>query len=427
MKKFVISFSLLLLCSSVSLRAQLLTVEECRQRAQEHYPLIKQYELIEKTKEYNLSNAGKGYLPQFSFAGKATYQSDVTKIPLEIPGMDIRAMRKDQYQATLQVDQMVWDGGAIQAQKNVTRATSDIDKQKWNVDMYAINERVNQLFFGILLWQEQLKQNLSLQQELQRNYENVKSYLINGIANQADVDAVRVEQLNAEQQRVSIKAALRAYCEMLKVMINYSHTLEGNELQKPDAKALLQEMGISGTAVTRPEISLFAAQNRQLEAQRQILAAKNLPHFGLFAQGAYGNPGLNMLKNEFEPYYVAGIRLSWNFGNLYTRKNEYRQITLNQQSVDARKETFLFNTQLEITQNNSEIKKWEELMKKDNEIITLRGNIKRSAQAKVANGTLTVTEMLREVTAEDVALQNKILHEIQLLAAIYELRNTTGQ
>lgn len=137
--------------------------------------------------------------------------------------------------------------------------------------------------------------------------------------------------------------------------------------------------------------------------------------------------GLNMLKNEFSAYYVAGVRLSWNFGNLYTRKNESRQLILNQQDVNVQKETFLFNTHLEITQNNSEIKKLTELMKNDEEIITLRNNIKKSAQAKVANGTLTVTEMLREVTAENIAMQDKILHEIQLLSAIYELKYTTNQ
>lgn len=179
--------------------------------------------------------------------------------------------------------------------------------------------------------------------------------------------------------------------------------------------------------IRRPELYLFAAQNRQLEISRKQLVAKNFPKLGVFVQGAYGNPGLNMLKNEFSAYYVAGIRLTWNFGNLYTLRNESRQITLNQQDINVRKETFLFNTRLEVTQTNSEIKKLTEVMKNDNEILTLRNNIKKSAQAKVANGTLTVTEMLREVTAENIAKQDKILHEIQLLSTIYELKYTTNR
>ena len=181
------------------LRAQELTLEECQQQAREHYPLIKRYGLIEKTKEYNISNANKGYLPQLSLSAKASYQSEVTEIPFDLPGIDIRGMRKDQYQAMLQLDQVVWDGGNIHAQKTVTRAASEADKQKLEVDMYAINERVNQLFFGILLLEEQLNQNQSMQEELQRNYDNVKAYMANGIANQADLDAVKVEQLNTIQ------------------------------------------------------------------------------------------------------------------------------------------------------------------------------------------------------------------------------------
>lgn len=384
--------------------------------------------LIEKTKEYNISNADKGYLPQVSLSAKASYQSDVTEIPVDLPGIDIRGMRKDQYQAMLQLDQVVWDGGNIRARKEVTRATSEVDKQKLEVDMYAINERVNQLFFGILLLKEQLKQNQLMQEELQRNYDNVTAYVKNGIANQADLDAVKVEQLNNIQQRHTLEATYRAYSEMLKIMINHPTPLTGNTLKKPDVNALLYKgEAYSAEFIRRPELNLFAAQNQQLEAQRKQLTAKNLPRLGIFVQGAYGNPGLNMLKNEFSAYYVAGVRLSWNFSNLYTRKNESRQLILNQQDVNVQKETFLFNTHLEITQNNSEIKKLTELMKNDEEIITLRNNIKKSAQAKVANGTLTVTEMLREVTAENIARQDKILHEIQLLSAIYELKYTTNQ
>ena len=337
-------------------------------------------------------------------------------------------MRKDQYQAMLQLDQVVWDGGNIRARKEVTRATSEVDKQKLEVDMYAINERVNQLFFGILLLKEQLKQNQLMQEELQRNYDNVTAYVKNGIANQADLDAVKVEQLNNIQQRHTLEATYRAYSEMLRIMINHPAPLTGNTLKKPNVDTLLYKGETYSTGlIHRPELNLFAAQNQQLEAQRKQLTAKNLPRLGAFVQGAYGNPGLNMLKNEFSAYYVAGVRLSWNFSNLYTRKNESRQLILNQQDVNVQKETFLFNTHLEITQNNSEIKKLTELMKNDEEIITLRNNIKKSAQAKVANGTLTVTEMLREVTAENIARQDKILHEIQLLSAIYELKYTTNQ
>ena len=283
MKRLFILTTFLLGISPICLNAQELTLEECQQQAQAHYPLIKRYGLIEKTKEYNISNAGKGYLPQVSLSAKASYQSDVTEIPVDLPGIDIRGIRKDQYQAMLQLDQVVWDGGNIRARKEVTRATSEVDKQKLEVDMYAINERVNQLFFGILLLKEQLKQNQLMQEELQRNYDNVAAYVKNGIANQADLDAVKVEQLNNIQQRHTLEATYRAYGEMLKIMINHPTPLTENTLKKPDVNALLYKGEAYSTEfIRRPELNLFATQNQQLEAQRKQLTAKNLPRLDLF-------------------------------------------------------------------------------------------------------------------------------------------------
>ena len=419
MKRMVFSFSFLLFVSGINAQ---ITLEECQRKTQENYPLVHQYGLVEKTKEYNLENAAKGYLPQFALSAKASYQSEVTEIPVKLPGVDLKGLPKDQYQVMLELQQKIWDGGGIRTQKKQTTAEAEIEKEKLNVDMYALNSRVNDLYFGILLLDEQLKQNVLLQDELERNYRQITAYVENGIANQADLDAVKVEQLNTKQKRVELVSSRMAYLKMLSLLVGEKLSQE-TVLEKPVPQDDISAVG----EIRRPELSLFNAQGVGLQVQEKALNVRHLPQFGLFVQGAYGNPGLNMLKNEFSAYYVAGVRLSWNFGNLYTRKNESRQLILNQQDVNVQKETFLFNTHLEITQNNSEIKKLTELMKNDEEIITLRNNIKKSAQAKVANGTLTVTEMLREVTAENIAMQDKILHEIQLLSAIYELKYTTNQ
>ena len=419
MKRMVFSFSFLLFVSGINAQ---ITLEECQRKTQENYPLVHQYGLVEKTKEYNLENAAKGYLPQFALSAKASYQSEVTEIPVKLPGVDLKGVPKDQYQVMLELQQKIWDGGGIRMQKKQTTAEAEIEKEKLNVDMYALNSRVNDLYFGILLLDEQLKQNALLQDELERNYRQITAYVENGIANQADLDAVKVEQLNTKQKRVELVSSRMAYLKMLSLLVGEKLSQE-TVLEKPVPQDDISAVG----EIRRPELSLFNAQGVGLQVQEKALNVRHLPQFGLFVQGAYGNPGLNMLKNEFSAYYVAGVRLSWNFGNLYTRKNESRQLILNQQDVNVQKETFLFNTHLEITQNNSEIKKLTELMKNDEEIITLRNNIKKSAQAKVANGTLTVTEMLREVTAENIAMQDKILHEIQLLSAIYELKYTTNQ
>ena len=396
-----------------------LSLESCQKKAIENYPQIKQYGLIEQTREYNLSNANKGYLPQLSFSAQATYQSDVTEIPIQLPNLNIKELNKDQYKIAVELNQVIWDGGAIRSQKNNLQASSDVENKKLDVEMYELNDRVNQLYFGILLIDEQLKQNILLQQELERNYRQIESYMINGIANQSDLDAVKVEQINARQRNTELQTGQDAYLRMLGAMIGVNIS-DSKTLEKPTATLL------SSNEIKRPELQLFKAQHTLLESQKKILSASNMPKLGLFIQGAYGNPGLDMLKNEFTPYYIAGVRLSWNFGTLYTKKNEKKIIDTNIRNNQIGQETFLFNTRLQMLQENSEIKKIKELMKEDDQIISLRDNIKKAAEIKVKNGTLSVTELLREINAADQARQSKYLHEIQYLMAIYNLKNTTN-
>ena len=398
-----------------------LSINDCYKKAQANYPLVKQYSLIEQSKEYNLSNANKGYLPQVSLSAKASYQSEVTKLPITLPSVVIKGVNKDQYQSVVEVSQTIWDGGVILNQKKITEASSTVDKQKLDIDMYAINERVNQLFFGILLLDEQIKQNILLQDELKRNYSQITSYITNGIANQADLDAVKVNQLNTTQRKVELEATRKAYREMLATMIG-EPIMDNTFLTKP---SIAESISLPET-INRPELQLFEAQSNLFETQKSIIDSKNMPKLGLFIQGGYSNPALNMLKSEFTPYYIAGARLSWNFGGLYTKKNEKKLLETSKQNIAVQKETFLFNTNLKMTQQNNEIDKMKQLMQDDDEIIRLRASIKKAAEIKVENGTLSVTELLREINSEDQAKQNKVLHEIQLLMSIYNYKNTTN-
>lgn len=398
------------------------TLEECQRKTQDNYPLVRQYDLIEKTKEYNLENVAKGYLPQFALSAKASYQSDVTELPIKIPGVAIKGMPKDQYQVMVELQQNIWDGGAIKMQKKRAVAEAEVEKEKLNVDMYALNDRVNDLYFGILLLDEQLSQNSLLQDELERNFRQIGSFFENGIANQADLDAVKVEQLNARQKRIELSFFREAYLKMLSLLIGEQLSPE-TILEKP-----VPEKVVNVTSeIRRPELSLFDAQATGLNVQEKSLNVRHLPRFGLFVQGAYGNPGLNMLKNEFSPYYIAGARLSWNFGSLYTLKNDRRLIENKRQQLGNNRDVFLFNTRLQVTQQDQAVRSVEKQMQDDNEIIRLRANIRRSAEAKVANGTLTVTEMLRELTNESLARQAKAMHEIQRLQGIYQMKYTTNQ
>ena len=420
MKRIIFSLSLLLFMPGMYGQTGHITLEECQQKTQDNYPLVRQYDLVEKTKEYNLENAARGYLPQFALSAKASYQSDVTELPIAIPGVDIKGMAKDQYQVMLELKQNIWDGGEIRSRKEQVKASSDVDREKLNVDMYALTERVNQVYFGILLLDEQLRQNQLFLEDLERTHKQISSYIENGIASQSDLDAVSVEQLNTRQKRIELTSSRQAYLSML-ALLTGEEMPAGISLQKP-----VPEWDIPVIANNRPELIWFDAQNGRLQVQEEALKTQLMPRFGLFVQGAYGNPGLNMLKNEFSPYYVAGVRLSWNFGSLYTLRNDRRVIAANRQLLNSNRDVFLFNTRLQATQQGSAVESVRRQMADDDEIIRLRTSIRKASEAKVANGTMTVTDMLRDMTSENLARQTKALHEVQLLMNMYQLKYTTN-
>lgn len=397
-----------------------LSIEACYEKARANYPLIKQYGLIEKTKEYNLSNAAKGYLPQVTFSAQATYQSDVTEIPINLDaigltGVEIPSVSQDQYKMELALSQTLWDGGAIRSERKTLRTQAEVDQRDMDVSMYAINERVNQLYFGVLLAEAQLEQNKVLQAELRRSCEQVSSYIKNGIAQQSDLDAIRVDLLKAKQTEAQFEHTKRAYREMLSRLIG-EEIGEETRLVKPEAVRPLTKEN------NRPELGLYQAQIQNLEAQDSRITAGMMPKLGLFVTGGYGKPGLDMFEDNFKAYYLAGVRLSWNLGSLYTVKDDRRKIQTSIRAIETQRETFLFNTSLDVAQRDASIDKYVAQLSYDDEIIALRGSVKRASEAKMANGTLSGTDLTRDIHAEQSAIQDKILHEIELLMAIYNLR-----
>lgn len=420
-KKF--SISCLLFLGWFTSFAQL-TIENCYTKARANYPLIRQYDLIEKTKEYNLSNANKGYLPQVTFSAKATYQSDVTKLPIDfsqlgIQGVNVPTLSKDQYNASLDVNQIIWDGGAIKSQKEGLEATAEVNKKNVEVTIYAINERINQLYFGILLADAQIHQIQLLQDELMRNYNKIASYAQNGIANQADLDAVKVDILKAKQNEVQFTNTKKAYIDILSKLIG-EELSENTEFVKPIPARP------STLTINRPELDLYDAQIQNLAIKDREITSGLMPKLGMFATSGYGKPGLNMLKDGFEAYYIAGIRLSWNIENFYTQKNNRKSIQNSIHSIENQRETFLFNTNLDVTQKNNHIDNYFEQLKYDDEIIALRGSVKRASEAKMANGTISASDLTRDINAEQMAIQDRILHETELLLAIYNLKFATN-
>lgn len=411
--------SFLFCCSSLIAQNQL-TIDECQLMAKDNYPLIRQYGLIEQSKDYSLSNLSKAYFPQVSLNGQATYQSDVVHFPIQVPGIDIPTIDKDQYKATIDVSQLLWDGGNTASQKKITKAENEVQKQNLEVNLYSIRERVNQLYFGILSIDEQLRQLDILTEDLDNSYKIVNAFLQNGTATQSDVDAVHVELLNTEQKRTELQSFRKAYSEMLSAFI-YQKIDHQTILEKPSEEFFdpLQQ-------INRPEVYLYDKQRSLSDARESLVDAKNMPRFSLFLQGGYGKPGLNMLSNDFELFGMGGIRLSWNFGNFYTKSNEKKLIINNKKQIDTQEETFLFNTNLQLTQAYNEIQKVKALMEKDDEIIMLRQRVKTASESKYENGVYTINDLIKDINSENQSRQARILHNIQYLLSIYNYKNISG-
>lgn len=420
MKTRIYLFFAMLLIIVMGVKAQMVTLDECQALARDNYPAIARFSIIEQSKNYTLANANRAYLPQLSLEAKATYQSDVITIPLDMPGLEIPVPDKDQYQIVAQANQIIWDGGKIAAKKEMIRAGAVAEEKALETEIYALRERVNGLYFGILLMQEQLRLQVVLEDELQRNHNKVESYVENGIANEGDLSAVKIEILKAGQQRIQMESAQQAYLQMLS-------TLTGVEMNKETefAKPPISNMS-SLVTINRPELELFSAQQATIDAQTTDLKSSIMPVIGAFAQGGYGKPGLNMLQNEFDTFFLGGVKLSWNFGNLYTFKNNVKINELKKLSINTQRNTFNYNLNVQISQQQNEIERYRKTMQDDEEIIRLQQQIKEAAEAKVENGAMTVSDMLKELTALEMARQAKLLHEVQHLNSIYKLKNTTN-
>ncbi|MDR6808981.1 outer membrane protein TolC [Dyadobacter sp. BE34] len=408
--------------TAMHLRAQdgPLTIREAYQLARKNYPMIRQQGLIEKTRDYSVSNAAKGYLPQFTVQGQATYQSAVTefKLPVSLPGVEFPSISKDQYKVYGEVNQTIYDGGNVRTHVRSHEANAQVESQKLEVELYKLNERVNQLFFGVLMLDEQLKQNDLLKKDINLGIRKVQALIDNGTAFKSNANTLKAELLKADQRAIDLNASRKAYLEMLGMLI--AQPLSGSAVLEKPANLT------AGSDINRPELKLYDAQNRSLDVQSQLLDVRNRPKLNFFFQGGYGRPALNILSNGFDPYYITGLRLNWSLSGLYTIKKDRELIRNNRDAIQLQKETFLFNTNLAAKQQNAELDRFSQLLQTDDEIITLRESIKTTAAAQLENGVINTNDFLREVNAEDQARLNKILHGIQLLMAQYSLDNTLG-
>jgi outer membrane protein TolC len=419
MKRLLI-ITLILLSSEFIKPQALLTLEDCYEKARINYPLVKQKDYIEKTKDYSVSNVWNGYFPQITINGQATYQSDVTEVPAILPGIIIQRLSKDQYKVVADVTQTIYDGGIMSSQAGIQESVGEIDNQKIEIELLNIKERVNQIYLGILLIDAQINQIVLVKNDLNESISKLEAAYLNGTATKSDGDVLKAESLNAEQRKIELQSSRVSYLNMLGLLIN-ENLNESTILSIPSQINFLPTVEI-----IRPELKLYSAQKNLIENQDGLTVSRIIPKANLFFQGGYGKPGLNFFVNEFAWFYITGIRFSWSLSNFYSYGNESEINQLNLQRIDAQTETFLLNTKITTNQQLQEIDKLNKLIEVDKGIIELRASVKLAAQSKLENGIITPSDYIRELNAEDTAKQNLEIHKIQLLLAQYNYKITTG-
>lgn len=423
MKKIMISLALIML-SSVS-RAQ--TLEECQQAAEKNYPLIKQYGLIAKTTQLTVKNIQKGWLPQLTASAQATYQSAVTAWPESMQtmyqqmGLNMKGLRKDQYKIGVDLQQTIYDGGAISSQRNIAQQEGKVDEAQTETNLYLVRRRVNEMYFSLLLLNEQIQLNEDVKALLQSSEKKLSAMVKGGTAAASDLDNVRAERLSVEQQNENLKQQKLMLQRMLSVFCG----LEVNDTQKP---APIQ---IATSVSNRPEMRLYNSQLELTEAKEKALDTQLRPKLGLFAQGFYGYPGLNMFEDMMNRKWSlngnVGVKLSWNVSALYTHKNDKAKLNAQREMIENAREVFLFNNKLEEIQQSENISRYQTMMKSDDEIIVLRTNVRKAAESKLAHGIIDVISLLREINNENAAKTQQTIHEIDMLKEMYNLKYTNNE
>ena len=418
-----LALALLLLLIPRGISAQELTLEECWRQAEAHYPLSRQYALIEQTKDYSLSNASKRYLPQLSLTAKASYQSEVTKIPLDFTALGLPItlpeVQRDQYGTTIDVSQLLWDGGRTAAARSMIRSEAEVSRAETDVSLYALRRRVSEIYFALLLISEQQSYNDLFHEEILRTKHKVETLIRGGVATTTDLDAVEADRIRSERTRSEYLALRHSYLGALSLLRGDTLS-DSTKLHVPTAETIEERHR------SRPELLALDRQNQALDARRKELSASLLPTLGLFAQGGYARPGLNFLDRDFSPYYIVGARLSWSLGSLYTHRNNQRLLSTQEHGLDLKREAFITNQQIEITNKTGALEKVRTQLHYDDELIALRRRIYSSSVAKMEHGTLSGVDLMRDLTHVRLAEQEKILHQVQYLQLLYDLRWLSG-
>ncbi len=398
-----------------------LKLNDCYDRVYEKYPNAYQKTLYESSSGLKLKNLDVNYLPQISFKGQATYQSDVPGISLPIPTIKIPETSKDRYQLLLDVKQLIYDGGSTSSQKDVEESQLYSDKQKVEVELYGLKQRVNDLYFSVLLLQEKKNIYTAYYNDVQSKIKEMTSKVENGVTQKSNLYILQAQLLQIEQDLESTETDKTASIKMLGELMD-KNLDKDIALKLPDPQVNNYEI----TPGDRPEYKLFEFQRNQFDAMKSSVNTRVLPKLNIFGQAGYGRPGLNILDNSFQPFYTVGINVSWNPINWNSNSNEIQIYEANKNMIDKQKETFDKNLKVSLEKYKSEIQKYESLIKKDEELITLRDKIVESTASQLLNGTITSTVYLTELNNKNQVLLTYKTHIVQLIQSKINFLTTKG-
>lgn len=403
-----------------AVRAQ--SLEECRQAAEHNYPIIRQYDLIARTTELTVRNIQKAWFPQISVTAQGSYQNKVTAWPENLQGLfaqmglQLQGLNQDQYKVGIDVRQTLFDGGAIGSRREIARGEGAVQAAQTEVDLYKIGQRVHEMYFGLLLLDEQLRLNADANALLRSNEQQLAAMLKSGTASAGDFENVKAERLSAEQQQTELLSQRQTLQRLLSLFCG----IPVDSIRRPAVPNLP-----SGEN-KRPELRLFDRRLQLTAAQEKALDAQLLPQLGFFAQGYYGNPGLNlfedMMKRRWSWNVIAGLKLTWNLSALYTHRNEKSKLRVQRELIENARQLFLFNNRLDETQQSENVRRFRAIAQRDGEIIALRTAVRKAAESKLAHGIIDVNGLLREINKENAAKTQQAIHEIDMLKAMYDLK-----
>ncbi len=417
---------LLLLLAASSAGAQI-TLHRCYDAATSGYPLRKKLHLAGQSSALAIKNLENRYLPELSVAGQARYQSDVTKVNLNIPipnlKLDIPTPDKDQESIYLNINQLIWDGGAIKGRIEAEKTKVNADNSAVEAELYGLYDRINKLYFRILISREQIKSLYNMKSDLEAKHSKIQTAVDAGAMTPASSDQIQAEILKISQNINEAELMTRAAAEMLADLAGIPAS-EMDSLETP-ADFTADDL-FSRNFSARPDIIQMENQKNYIGSLASSVKSRDLPVIAAFAQAGWGKPGLNMFDPDFASYYFLGVRASWNFWNWGSTENELQSLSIGKDMIDAAKETICKNLTMQADLARKEIEAAQSKISSDREIINLRTKILRESELRLENGTITMPDYLNDFNSRARAILDESIHKLNLLEAKYNALNLYG-